>query len=113
MVAAVPVWAGDIIPEHTCNLSIGQILSNGKISTAARDFARGPAARCQLASSLGAASQPSLDGRNAIRGGEADWMSSGGRVVPVLASPCVGRDCFQPGVILIEVFRQHRHPLAC
>ncbi len=55
----------------------------------------------------------SLDGRNAIRGGEAAWMSSGGRVVPVLASPCVGRDCFQPGVILIEVFRQHRHPLAC
>ena len=55
----------------------------------------------------------SLDGRNAIRGGEADWMSSGGRVVPVLASPCVDRDCFQPGVILIEVFRQHRHPLAC
>ena len=54
----------------------------------------------------------SLDGRNAICGGEVGWMSSGGRVAPALASPCVGRDCFHPGVILIEAF-QHRHPLAC
>jgi hypothetical protein len=54
-----------------------------------------------------------LDGRNAIRGGEAGWMSSGGQVVPALASPCDGRDRFQPGVILIEGFRQRRHPLAC
>ena len=55
----------------------------------------------------------SLDGRNAIRGGEAGWMSSGGRVGPAHASPYVGRDCLQPGVIFIEASRRHRHLLAC
>jgi hypothetical protein len=51
----------------------------------------------------------SLDGRNAT-GGEAGWMSSGGRVVP--APRRVSRDCLQPGEVIIAAFRQHRHPPA-
>lgn len=31
---------------------------------------------------------------------------------PALASPCAGRYCFQPGIIVIQAFGQHSHPLA-